>query len=509
MHKSFKLAPVALSAILSVTAVMPGWAAAPSQPVPGQYLVVFQPGTSNPTQEAGRMAAQAGGRVLHTYSHALKGAAIRVPEHMAATLATALSHNPNVLSFEQDATVSANETLLSPALNQSGATWGLDRIDQRDLPLNSNYSYQYTGSGVYAFVIDTGILSSHTEFTGRVQAGYTSINDGLGTADCNGHGTHVAGTIAGTTWGVAKGAYLVPVRVLDCSGSGTWSGVVAGVDWVAGQSSLRPAVGNMSLGGGYSSTVNAAVAGAVQKGVTMAVAAGNESTDACSKSPASEPSAITVGATTSTDAKASYSNYGTCVDLFAPGSSITSAWYSGPTSTNTISGTSMATPHVAGVAALALAANPGATPAAVTNFLTSNATLNKVTSAGTGSPNKLLYSMATGAPTEPTVTSVRVTAISGSAKKLNASAWRAYASVTITDLSGNAVANATVAGLFSNGGGAKSCVTGSNGICQMTSSNLNYKTTASSAFSVTGVTGNLLSYVPGQNTVSSITILRP
>jgi subtilisin family serine protease len=225
-----------------------------------------------------------------------------------------------------------------------------------------------------------------------VTSGYTAINDGRGTSDCNGHGTHVAGTVGGTTWGVAKNTRLVAVRVLDCRGSGTTSGVIAGVDWVTANH-VKPAVANMSLGGGTSSTLDAAVNNAVAAGVTMVVAAGNSNVDACTASPARAASAITVGATTNTDARASYSNFGSCLDIFAPGSSITSAWYTSNTSTSTISGTSMAAPHVAGAAALYLQGNPTASPSAVTSAIIGDATTGKVTSAGSGSPNRLLYTL--------------------------------------------------------------------------------------------------------------------
>jgi subtilisin family serine protease len=221
------------------------------------------------------------------------------------------------------------------------------------------------------------------------------VGDGRGGIDCNGHGTHVAGTVGGSTYGVAKGVTLIAVRVLDCSGSGTNSGVIAGIDWVASNRVL-PAVANMSLGGGASQAVDDAVARLTGAGVTLAVAAGNENQDACNTSPARAPSAITVGATTSSDARASFSNWGTCLDIFAPGNNITSSWYSSTTATNTISGTSMASPHVAGVAALYLQGNPSATPATVTSAITSTATTGVVTSAGTGSPNRLLYSLLSG-----------------------------------------------------------------------------------------------------------------
>jgi subtilisin family serine protease len=412
--------------------------------------------------------------------------------------------------IEQDATVSLNESLISPPLQQPNATWGLDRIDQTSLPLDAAYNYQYTGAGVYAFIIDTGIWPSHTEFTGRVSLGFTAITDGRGSADCNGHGTHVAGTVGGRTWGVAKGVSLVPVRVLDCAGSGTNSGVIAGVDWVAGQTALRPAVANMSLGGGLSSALNASVAAAVAKGVTMVVAAGNSNANACNSSPASEPTAITVGATTSTDARAGYSNYGSCLDIFAPGSGITSAWYNADNAINTISGTSMASPHVAGAAVLALAANGQVTPAQVTDFLIAQASTGKVSSAGTGSPNLLLFALGSGAPTTPVVKTVAVSALSARGAK-SGSNWRATATVTIRQFDGSnfvgAVSGATVSGTF-NPGGVATCITASTGSCTLSSSTLSRSLTNSS-FAVTNVTGASLSYDPTKNAATSVSITRP
>nr|5WSL_A Chain A, keratinase [Meiothermus taiwanensis WR-220]5WSL_B Chain B, keratinase [Meiothermus taiwanensis WR-220]5WSL_C Chain C, keratinase [Meiothermus taiwanensis WR-220] len=274
---------------------------------------------------------------------------------------------------------------------QTGATWGLDRIDQRTLPLSGTFTYSNTGSGVNAYIIDTGIRVSHSEFGGRATAVFDAIGDGQNGNDCNGHGTHVAGTVGGTVYGVAKSVRLYAVRVLNCSGSGSNSGVIAGVDWVR-QNARRPAVANMSLGGGASSALDTAVNNAINAGITFALAAGNSNRDACQFSPARVTAGITVGATTSTDARASYSNYGSCLDLFAPGSSITSAWISSDTSTNTISGTSMATPHVAGVAALYLQSNPSASPATVRNAIVGNATSGVVSNAGRRSPNLLLYS---------------------------------------------------------------------------------------------------------------------
>jgi subtilisin family serine protease len=364
-----------------------------------EYIVVFNDDAIDPDVASGNLIAVHGGFRKHIYRTALKGFSIHLSEKQAQKLAL----DPSVAYVEQDQEVSLVTT-------QTGATWGLDRIDQRDLPLNGNYNYDFTGAGVKAYIIDTGILTSHTQFGGRAVSGFTAINDGNGSTDCNGHGTHVAGTVGGSTYGVAKGVSLVAVRVLDCSGNGTDSGVIAGIDWVtADHQAGQPAVANMSLGGGASTALDTAVNNSINDGVTYAVAAGNGDVfgnpqNACNFSPARVANAITVGATSSNDARASFSNYGTCLDIFAPGVNITSSWYSSTTATNTISGTSMATPHVVGVAALYLQANPGASPATVSAAIINNSTPNKVTNPLTGSPNRLLYSLFGGTTPTPTPT---------------------------------------------------------------------------------------------------------
>lgn len=389
--------------------------------IPGQYIVVLKDPEvraaaglmETEAAVADRMAATYGGQVLYVYDAALSGFAIRLPDEAAAMLAS----DANVAYIEQDRVVTVPAPASSAIVADSGAVsgaegdlsaaaidavtqtnpvWGLNRIDQRYLPLDNKYVYSTTTTGVHAYIIDTGILKTHTQFGARVSAvGFTAINDGNGYIDCHGHGTHVAGTVGGSTYGVAKQVTLHAVRVLDCGGSGSNAGVIAGVNWVTANN-VKPAVANMSLGGGYSFAVNSAVDKSIKAGVVYVLAAGNSDADACYYSPASTANAITVGATDNTDTRADFSNWGKCVDIFAPGVGITSAWYTGINDTNTIDGTSMASPHVAGVVALYLKGRPTATPAQVATWLYANATPGLVLDPGFSSPNLLLYN---GLPT--------------------------------------------------------------------------------------------------------------
>jgi subtilisin family serine protease len=347
-----------------------------------RYIVVLDDNSPDADSRQGRaLARRFGAKITKTYDAALNGYAVELTEKQARRFAA----EPAVDSVVQDQIVRIADAQPSPP------SWGLDRVDQRILLLDKSYKYPTSaGSGVTAYIIDTGVRISHEDFGGRASYGYDAVDDDTTAADGNGHGTHVAGTVAGSSYGMAKKVKIVAIRVLDNSGSGTASGVIAGVDWVT-KNAIKPAVANMSLGGGANSALDDAVRNSIASGVTYAVAAGNDNDNASNSTPARVSEAITVGSSTSSDARSSFSNYGSSLDLFAPGSSITSAWNTGDTVTSTLSGTSMATPHVAGAAALHLADNQAATPAQVTSALTSAATTGVVTNPGTGSPNRLLY----------------------------------------------------------------------------------------------------------------------
>jgi subtilisin family serine protease len=354
------------------------------------YIVLYE-SSAGLTQKVASEEAR-GNDVQDVFRSAVKGYVASLDSADVARLRA----QDGVLLVEKDKPV---EALSAGPRSGLASSWGLDRIDQRTLPLNSQISTSQNGFGVSAYIIDTGIRADHSQFGGRVAVGYDAFGDGQNTNDCNGHGTHVAGTVGGSTYGVAPEVSLIAIRVLNCSGSGSTSGVIAGINWAtANHDAGVPAVANMSLGGGYSAALNTATQNAIADGITFAVAAGNENANACNSSPASTPNALTVGSTTSSDARSSFSNWGSCVDIFAPGSAITSAWSSSTTSTATISGTSMASPHVAGAAALLLSSNPSSSPAEVATAMSSAATTGAVTDAATGSPNRLLFTGTSSTP---------------------------------------------------------------------------------------------------------------
>ena len=367
----------------------PGQLKAGKETIAGQYIVVLNDhGARDVPGHAKRLAKAHGGAVKHVYGKAIKGFALDLPDAAAAALAA----DPSVAYVEQNQVVRASGV-------QYGAPWGLDRLDQRTVPLNGQYTWGLNGATMTVYIIDTGLLFGHTDFGGRATSGYDAIDNDMLADDCNGHGTHVAGTVGGTTHGAAKQARLVGVRVLGCDGSGTTAGVIAGVDWVtthhlAGQYALA----NMSLGGGASQALDAAVRRSIADGVVYVVAAGNDDVDACSGSPARVAEAITVGATNAADQRASFSNWGACLDLFAPGEGIKSAWYTGTTATATLSGTSMAAPHVTGFAAVYMHYTGAATAAAVSSGLVKVATLGQVTGTVGASPNRLLFGGFTAGP---------------------------------------------------------------------------------------------------------------
>ena len=343
-----------------------------SKPIDDSYVIVLKEGA-----DPRSVAAVAGISPKYVYTAVLNGFSGELNEGQL----NALRNNPNVDYIEADQEFTADATV-------TAQSWGLDRIDQRNRPLSGTYTYNTTASAVRAYVIDTGIYTAHTQFGGRASNVYDAF--GGNGQDCNGHGTHVAGTIGGSGYGVARGAMLRGVRVLNCSGSGSTSGIIAAVDWVR-VNAIKPAVANMSLGGGYSSSLNTAVNNLHNSGIFVAVAAGNESQNACNVSPASASAVYTTAASTSSDARASYSNYGSCVDGYAPGSAIRSAWIGSTTATNTINGTSMASPHVAGVAALYKGTYGDVASSTIVSWINSNATASVISGNITGTPNRLLY----------------------------------------------------------------------------------------------------------------------
>lgn len=353
--------------------------APPGLAIPGQYIVVLRDDVADPDGKSLQMSSRQAGAMSHTYHNVIKGFSARLSDAAVKDLLA----DPDVSYIEEDQVVNVSTTQ-SPA-----PSWGLDRVDERSLPLSNSYTYNATAaqqSVVRAYIIDTGILTSHPDFGGRASVGFDAV--GGNGIDCNGHGTHVAGTVGGATYGIAKSVKLVAVRVLNCSGSGTNSGVIAGMDWVAANH-INPAVANMSLGGGASSAVNTSANNLAASGVFLAVAAGNSNANACNSSPSGAANATVVAASAINDSRASFSNFGSCVDLYAPGVSIKSDWLNN--GTNTISGTSMASPHVTGVGALYKAVNGNASFSTIRSWLVNNATNNVITGNPAGTPNKLLF----------------------------------------------------------------------------------------------------------------------
>jgi len=439
--------------------------------VPGQYIVTLRedPGATGKSidDRADRGLKRAGGGIVNErFTKAIQGYSATMSE----AAAQALLADPEVEGIEEDQVVAIG------AVVQNAAAWGLDRIDQRTLPLSSTYRYEGVASTVTAYILDTGIRATHAEFrsapgaaTSRVrpELGFSAIADGRKTDDCNGHGTHVSGTVGGLTYGVAKQVTLAPVRVLDCRGGGTLSGVIAGLDFVA-RNARKPAVA---------------------AGVPVIVAAGNSAVDACNVSPARAPTAIAVGASTSSDARAGFSNWGRCLSLFAPGEAITSSVISSDTATAVYSGTSMAAPHVTGAAAILLGTTPTLTPAQVAERIKALASPNVVSGAGPGSPTTQLYSSPGAEQAVAAPVKVSVRALGVTRKAVDANWWTATVTVAVKNASGAPVSGAKVNAGFSIGGAPLDCTTGSAGTCSVGTLRLSRKSTPAVVFTVAGLGG--------------------
>lgn len=466
------------------------------------------------------LGTQGGARVRAHFTQALQGFAATVPQAEAADFVERLQSDPAVTRIEHDRVASlSQETGLAatttpslPVLIRSleSRLWGLDRIDQLKLPLNSRFQNALDGHGVRVYVVDTGV-NAHTDFGSRLATtGYTAIQDGHGTTDCNGHGTHVAGTAAGTSSGVAPGATIVPVRVMPCSGGGLSTDIIRGLDWIATHGQ-RPGVVNISLGGGISTAMDEAVTRLAGAGYTVAVAAGNENVDACSRSPARAAAALTVAASTSTDTRAGFSNYGRCVDLFAPGLYISSAAMADPQGWVTMSGTSMASPHVAGAAALLLQERPKLTPPQVATQMLYQASASVIKDAK-GSPNKLLFAGAGKQVAFPTPWVVHVAQMTGIGKAATRASWYASATVTVYNEEGQPQKDVKVTGQFSNRSNLVTCTTAASGTatgtCVLRSVNFPLST-GDVTFAVTTLTGTAMTYQSTANVRSNVLITRP
>lgn len=466
------------------------------------------------TQQAQRLAAKAsavasatqsvlgrsvqqhapGARVRQQFSHALEAFVISVPWGQAQRVADALAADPAVDSVELDRPLALQQGTPVPRVLDPRA-WGVDRIDQRQRSFDQRFASAQTGAGVRVYVVDTGI-SPHQQFGNRLQPGYSSIADGRGTRDCHGHGTHVAGTAAGSTLGVAPAADLVPVRVMDCQGKGSGSSLLAGLDWIAAQGQ-RPAVVNMSLGGPASSTLDAAARQLLAAGYSVVASAGNSRVDACTISPARTAGVLTVAATDPADALASFSNWGGCVALSAPGVQIASAGVASAEAVVAMSGTSMAAPHAAGAAALVLQAQPAATPAQVLDHLRQQATPDTVTGAPAGTPQALLYagsSVGGSVASLPALPSVRSNSLTISSRVPSVGRWTAQTLVQVVDQVGQPVSGARVQGRYSHMGSDVACTTGRDGSCTLNSAAAVWGTVTSIGFALQQVTAKGMAY---------------
>ena len=471
----------------------------PSAPIEGQYIVTLREDRVDSVRTAiEELLNVRSEQVVGMFNNALKGFVVTMP----ASAAELLSQHPDVLSVEQD-----REVQVASLQTQSNAPYWLDRIDQFALPLNNQYQFESTetGTGVRAYIVDTGIRATHQELSGRVLSGFSVINDGRGTNDCNGHGTHISALTGGNTRGVARGVSFVPVRVFDCSGNGSWSEVIQGLDWIR-TNAVTPAVVTVSIRGSASDALDTAIRSLITAGLTVVVAAGNDNVDACGFSPSRVTEAITVGASTRNDNRASYSNFGACLDLFAPGDQIESADHLSDTSVRTLSGTSQAVPLVAGVAANVLQRSPTSSPAAVANFLRVTASLDRLGAVGANSPNLLLFSRGEGMPFEPAPQEVSIGSITNTPIDLG-DAWAVETEVTAFDLSNNAPApGVTVTVIFSLGDFGR-CTTQLNGACSVISDNMDRYTTSTVA-AIAAASGPLVTYRREFNRVNSQRVYR-
>ena len=457
-----------------------------------------------------------GASVGTTYTSALQGFSIIVPFQNKEKFLQETRNNPMVASVEKDLSIRLNSLAVN---TQTPVVWGLDRVDQEALPLNNNYQYLYDGSGVNAYVMDTGVRATHSEFIGRIKPGFSAIADGRGTTDCAGHGSHVSGIIGGSTYGVAKNVMITPVRVMDCGGGGSLSQLLAGIDWIVKNGKL-PAVVNMSIGSNPSEALDQAVANAVKAGFVFVTSAGNVAGDSCLQSPARSYEVINVGSSDNKDGKSYFSNYGECIDLFAPGSDIRSAWFNSDTEVRDLSGTSMSAPYVSGVVALYLQMNPKATPLQVRYALYNSANQNKMTGfIGDKSPNRLLligsqlnYAVAQKPKYVPPIVIVyrivSVASIKYSKVKVGNTAWKVNTVITLSSSNSGTLQLSNVFTSFSVGGSNLSCTTDTKGSCSVSSANIP-NSQASTTFTVNTISGESLSYLKRGNKVTSLTITRP